>query len=198
MLPLAATEMERGQVTRRRARRGVTLVELLVAMFIAGLVASFVAGWISHTARQSAASQQRDDREQELSSLRNALFQDGIRGRTVEIGRSMWRLSRRGTDGEPDTVEWRIEPGTFSRGGSRMFAGDTILEGGIEPKASGLDPNWDLWSQLDRNFDGLVDPEHLGKLTMFDLRIVVRRKRTPARPPTTDTLRFTVPLLGPG
>lgn len=195
---MAASALERQVIPRTAIRRGVTLIELMVAMAITGLVATFVAGWIVHSARQSAASQQRDDREQELSLLRSELFQDGIRGRTLEIGRKSWKIARGGTDGEPDTVEWRIDPFHLVRGNRMKFERDTLLEGSIEPKAAGLDPDWDLWTQLDRNFDGLVDPEHVSKLVRFELRLVVRRHATPARRSTTDTLLIQVPLQGPG
>lgn len=181
-----------------KIRRGVTLIELMVAMIITGLVATFVSGWIVHSAKQSASSQQRDDREQDLSLLRSELFQDGIRGRTLEIGRKSWKIVRGETDGEPDTVEWRIEQLHLVRGSRTKFERDTLLEGSIEPKATDLDPNWDLWTQVDRDFDGLVDPEHISKMVRFELRLVVRRHATPARRSTTDTLLIQVPLQGPG
>ncbi len=198
MLQVAAPSLERQVTPRTGIRRGVTLVELMVAMAITGLVATFVAGWIVHSAKQSAASQQRDDREQELSLLRSELFQDGIRGRTLEIGCKSWKIARGGTGGEPDTVEWRIDPFHLVRGSTAKLGRDTLLEGSIEPKATGLDPNWDLWTQVDRNFDGLVDPEHVSQLVRFELRLVVRRHATPARRSTTDTLLIQVPLQGPG
>ncbi len=183
---------------RAGIRRGVTLIELMVAMIITGLVATFVSGWIVHSAKQSASSQQRDDREQELSLLRSELFQDGSRGRTLAIGRKSWKIARGSTDGEPDTVEWRIDPPRLARGTAIRLGRDTLLEGSIEPKATGLDPNWDLWAQVDRDFDGLVDPEHVSKMVRFELRLVVRRRETPARRSTIDTILIQVPLQGPG
>jgi prepilin-type N-terminal cleavage/methylation domain-containing protein len=178
--------------------RGVTLVELLVAMVIAGLIATFVMGWISHTSRQAAASQRRDDREQELALLRNELFQDGSRGRTLELGKTHWKLVRDRQGSEPDTIEWRIEPDGLVRKDSRKLSRDTLVDGSFWPHFPDMLPDGDAWTQADRDFDGLVDPEFLPRLDRVELQLVVRRAASPPTPPVVDTLRFAVPLLGPG
>lgn len=179
-------------------RRGVTLIELLVAMAIAGLVASFVTLWIVHTSRQAGASQRRDDREQELALLRNELFQDGSRGRTLELGKAHWKLVRTRRGAEPDTVEWRIELDRLTRKGSRKLSTDTLLVGSLEPHFQDMTPDWDAWTQADRDFDGLVDAEFLPRLDRLEMRLELRRAASPPAPSTVDTLRFAVPLLGPG
>lgn len=176
----------------------MTLIELLVAMAIAGLVATFVTLWIVHTSRQAGASQRRDDREQERASLRNELFQDGSRGRTLELGRTRWTLVRTRPGAAPDTVEWRIDPDGLTRKGSRKLSTDTLVVGGLEPHFPDMTSDWDAWTQADRDFDGLVDAEFLPRLDRLEMRLVVRRAASPATPPTVDTLRFAVPLLGPG
>lgn len=180
------------------SRRGVTLIELLVAMAIAGLVATFVTTWIVHSSHQAGASQKRDDREQELALLRNELFQDGSRGRTLEVGKTHWKLVRTRPGTEPDTVEWRIDLDRLTRKGSRKLSNDTLVAGGLEPHFPDMTPDWDAWTQADRDFDGLVDAEFLPRLDRLEMRLVVRRAARHPAPPAIDTLRFAVPLLGPG
>lgn len=192
---LAETSLERRAM---KPRNGVTLIELLVAMVIAGIISSFVAGWIVHTARQSSAAQRRDDREQEWSLLRNELFQDGTRGHTLELGKTSWKFVRPGSGAEPDTIEWRFGAGTLTRSGAKRLPLDTLLEATITPRFSPMDPNWDAWIQADRNYDGLVDPEILPNLERFELVVVVKRRATPSSPSLLDTLRLMAPLLGPG
>ena len=182
----------------RTGARGITLVELLVAMVIAGLVATIVMGWISHASRQASASQRRDDREQELALLRNELFQDGSRGRTLELGKTHWKLSRSRQGAEPDTIEWRIEADRLVRKGIQKLSRDTVLDGGFEPHFPQMKTDWDAWTQADRDFDGIVDPEFLPWLDRLELRLVVRRGGPLQAPGVLDTLRFVVPLLGPG
>jgi prepilin-type N-terminal cleavage/methylation domain-containing protein len=195
MLPVDAPALERNPM---KSRRGVTLVELLVAMALAGIVASMVAGWIVHVGKRSVASQRRDDREQELSMLRNELFQDGTRGRTLELGRSSWKIAREHPGTEPDTVEWSIGPNGLRRNGVQKLSSDTVLDGSMAPHATGLRTDWDAWTQLDRNFDNLVDPEHLGILDRFELSFRIHRRATPGAASEEDTVRIVVPLLGPG
>jgi prepilin-type N-terminal cleavage/methylation domain-containing protein len=187
-------------MNRRAApsRRGVTLIELLVAMAIAGVVATFVTTWIVHASRQAGASQRRDDREEELALLRNELFQDGRRGRTLELGKAHWKLVRPRTGAEPDTIAWRIDVDRLVRKESRKLSTDTIVAGGFDPHFPDMTPDWDAWTQVDRDFDGLVDAEILPRLDRFELRLVVRRAARPPAPPLLDTLRIAVPLAGPG
>jgi prepilin-type N-terminal cleavage/methylation domain-containing protein len=187
-------------MNRRKALRdrGVTLIELLVAMVIAGLIATFVMGWISHSYRQATASQRRDDREQEFALLRNELFQDGSRGRTLELGKTRWKLVRDRQGSEPDTIEWRTETDRLVRKESRKLSRDTLVEGSFQPHFTDMLPDRDAWTQADRDFDGLVDPEFLPRLDRLELQLVVRRPASPPAHPVVDTLRFTVPLLGPG
>lgn len=187
-------------MTRRvpAARRGVTLIELLVAMAIAGIVATFVTSWIVHASRQAHAAERRDDREEALALVRSELFQDGSRGRTLALERTRWTLSRPGPGPDPDTVEWRIDPDRVSRNGRQILSQDTLVEGSVEPRFAGMSPDWDAWIQADRDGDDLVDPEILPRLERLELRLVVRRGVPHGAAPVLDTLRFSVPLLGPG
>lgn len=202
MLRVAAAALDFFAVSRPAAalppRRGVTLVELLVAMVVAGIVATFVFNWIAHTARQAGRAQQRDDREEELALLRNELFQDGGRCRTLELARDRWKLIRPRSNARPDTIEWRFAPDRLLRNQRQKLSNDTLLEGAIEPHFAGMDPNWDAWTQADRNFDGLVDPEILSRLDRLTMRIVVRRRIAQGQPAVVDTLLLWAPLLGPG
>jgi prepilin-type N-terminal cleavage/methylation domain-containing protein len=190
-----APTLERGPM---KSRRGVTLIELLVAMGLAGIVAAMVGGWIVHVAGQSTDAQRRDDREQDLSLLRNELFQDGTRGRTLELGKSSWKIAREHPGAEPDTVEWKIGFDGLRRGDAQKLSSDTVVSGTLTPHSTNIRSEWDAWSQLDRNFDGLVDPDLLTGLDRFDLVFVVHRRARPGRPLQTDTLRIVVPLMGPG
>ncbi len=184
--------------TRRTPRHGLTLVELLVAMALAGLVATFVAGWIVHASRQAAAADRRDDREQELALLRNALFQDGTRGRTIELGRTRWKLARVRPGAEPDTVEWTLSPEGLRREDRQNLSKDTVAGGGFVPHFAGMTDDWDAWTQADRDFDGLVDLELLPRLDRLELRLEVVRRSRPGESRTVDTLRLQAPLAGPG
>lgn len=184
---------------RADGRRGVTLVELLVAMSIAGLVAVFVSGWIVHASKMSSASQLRDDRDQDLSLLRDALFQDGTRGTVLSVSRSSWTTVRAGSsDTTADTVAWSVEEGFLRRGGQIHLATDTVQESAIVPHFSGEDPGADPWSQCDRNLDGTADDDFLSRLTFLEWTLVVRHGSFPTREVVLDTLRLVVPLRGPG
>ncbi len=178
--------------------RGITLIELIVAMVIAGIVATMVSGWIVHTARQTTASQRRDDREQEWALLRNELFQDGSRGQTLELSKTAWKLIRPVAGRDPDTIEWRIESDRLTRNQRQKLSLDTLVEGSFTPHFNGMDPERDVWSQADRNFDGLVDPEILPKLDLLNLDVVFRRAVIAPMPPSIDTLHLHAPLQGPG
>lgn len=181
-----------------RSARGVTLVELLVAMAIAGLVAVFVSGWIVHSSRMSGSSQARDDRDQELSLLRSSLFQDGTRGRVLSVSRSGWtvEIPRPGAAG--DTVVWDALDGSVRRSGRSLLATDTVLEGAITPRFSGLDPAEDPWVRCDRDLDGAVDVEFLPRLTSLEWRLTTRHRMFPGRESGTDTIHLVIPLQGPG
>jgi len=181
-----------------KARRGVTLIELLVAMSLTGIVVGMVAGWIVHVAKQSSSAQRRDDREQNLSLLRNELHQDGTRGRTLELGRTSWKLLREHPGADPDTIQWTVDGQGLTRNGVRKLSDDTVVVGAILPHSTGLKAGWDPWMQLDRNFDGLVDPEFAADLDRFELSITLHRRAHAGVGGGEDTLRILVPLLGPG
>ena len=182
----------------RRVRSGVTLIELLVAMAIAGLVGTFVVEWILHAAKMSTASQRRDDRDQDLSLVRKALFEDGTRGRVVEVARGSWTVSRRREGALPDTVVWSVQDGFLRRGTASPLPSDTVVGSGIVPHFSGEDPGRDTWIQCDRDLDGKVDDDFLGRLTSLELTLFVRHAAFPRKESVEDTLRLVVPLQGPG
>lgn len=181
------------------ARRGVTLVELMVAMAIAGIVATIAGGWIVHSARLSGSSQERDDREQRLSLLRSASFQDGTRGHVVAVTHDGWSTSfaRPGTE-EEDTVEWDVSEGMIRRNGHLQLPSDSVVESRLVPHRVGEDPAVDPWTFLDRDLDGAVDPEWVARLGWLDWSLVVRHKAFLGRFSELDTIRVTIPLLGPG
>lgn len=181
-----------------RSRRGVTLVELLVAMAIAGLVATFVVEWILHAAKMSAASQRRDDRDQDLSLVRKALFEDGTRGRVLEVAHGSWTVSRVRDGAAPDTVVWAVADGFLQRGSSPLLHSDTVVDSKITPHFTGEDPERDTWIQCDRDLDGKVDDEYLARLTSLEWTLFVRHAAFPRKESVEDTLRLVVPLQGPG
>lgn len=181
-----------------REDRGVTLIELLVAMSIAGLVAVFVSGWILHTSRMSNSSQARDDRDQELSLLRSGLFQDGTRGRTVAASRSGWTVEIPGPGTSRDTIAWEVVDGSIRRAGRPLLPSDTVVDASIVPRFAGEDPAEDPWSRCDRDIDGTVDPEYLPRLTSLEWILTTRHRLFPAAGSGFDTLRLVVPLQGPG
>ena len=181
-----------------RSRRGVTLVELLVAMAIAGLVATFVVEWILHAAKMSAASQRRDDRDQDLSLVRKTLFEDGTRGRVVEVAHGSWTVTRVRDGAGPDTVVWAVADGFLQRGSSSLLHSDTVVDSKITPHFTGEDPGRDTWIQCDRDLDGKVDDDYLGRLTSLEWTLFVRHATFPRKESVEDTLRLVVPLQGPG
>ena len=179
-------------------RRGVTLIELLVAMALAGLVATFVVGWILHAAKMSHASQARDDRDQDLALVRKGLFEDGTRGHVLEVSTGSWTLERSRGNAPPDTVRWSVEDGVLARAGARELPSDSVLDSWIVPRFSGEDPNADPWSQCDLNLDGRVDDEFLYRLTSLEWTLHVRHPGFPNGEPVDDTIRLAIPLQGPG
>jgi prepilin-type N-terminal cleavage/methylation domain-containing protein len=180
------------------ARRGVTLIELLVAMALAGLVATFVVGWILHAARMSHASQVRDDRDQSLALVRKSLFEDGSRGHVLEVSSESWTLERPRGNSPPDTVRWSVADGFLVRDGSPELPSDSILDSRIVPAFSGEDLEGDPWSQCDLNLDGMVDDEFLSRLTSLEWTLHVRHPGFPNGEPVEDTIRLAIPLQGPG
>jgi prepilin-type N-terminal cleavage/methylation domain-containing protein len=181
-------------------RRGATLVELLVAMAVAGLVATFVSGWIVHASKMSAASRSRDDRDQDLSMARGAAFQDGTRGRTLSVSRSSWILERPrpAPDTLVDTIAWSVDDGFLRRAGKVLVESDTVLESAIVPHFSAEDPATDPWSWCDRDLDGAVDEDFISRLTFLEWTLVVRHRDFPTKATVVDTVRLVVPLRGPG
>ena len=180
------------------ARRGVTLIELLVAMALAGLVATFVVGWILHAAKVSHASQVRDDRDQNLALVRKALFEDGTRGRVLEVSTESWTLERLRPNAPSDTVRWSMEGGSLVRDGAPELPSDSVLDSRIVPRFSGQDPDADPWSQCDLNLDGKVDDEYQSRLTSLEWTLHVRHPGFPNGEPVDDTIRLAIPLQGPG
>jgi len=182
----------------RSSRRGVTLIELLVAMSIAGLVATFVVEWILHAAKMSTSSQRRDDRDQDLSLVRKSLFEDGTRGRVVEVAHGSWTVSRTRDGTSPDTVVWSVADGFLRRGAASPLVSDTVVESRIVPHFSGEDPGRETWIQCDRDLDGKVDDDFLARLTSLEWTLFVRHAAFPRKESVEDTLRLVVPLQGPG
>jgi len=181
-----------------RSRRGVTLIELLVAMALAGLVAVFVVGWILHAARMSHASQARDDRDQDLAIARKALLEDGTRGHVLEVSTESWTLERLRGNAPSDTVLWSVDGGFLRRNGAPELPSDTILESRIVPAFAGEDPDADAWSQCDLDLDGKVDDQFLSRLTSLEWTLHVRHRSFPTGTPVDDTIRLAIPLQGPG
>ena len=179
-------------------RRGVTLVELMVAMAIAGLVAVFVSGWIVHTARMSSSSQARDDRDQELSLVRSSLFQDGTRGRLVSATRSGWIVAIPRPGSVVDTFAWEVRDGFLHRSDRALLLSDTVVDAAIVPHFSGEDPAEDPWTRCDRDLDGAVDPEFLSRLTSLEWTLTTRHASFAKTGIQIDTIRIVVPLQGPG
>ena len=181
-----------------QVHRGVTLIELLVAMVIAGIVGTLVVEWILHAAKMSTASQRRDDRDQDLSLVRKSLFEDGTRGRVVEVSHGSWTVSRTRDGAPPDTIEWSVVDGFLRRGMSNQILSDTIVGSEIAPHFTGEDPGRETWIQCDRDLDGKVDDDFLARLTSLEWTLFVRHRSFPGKESVEDTLRLVVPLQGPG
>lgn len=197
VFPLDASSDQGGSV-KSPSLRGVTLVELLVAMALAGIVAVLVFGWMRHATKVSHASQARDDREQQLAVARDALFQDGTLGRILEVGKEDIAFTR-GRDSLLDTVRWRIADTGLVRSDRRLLPTDTVMSWEIVPRISGGDPLVDPWSVLDRNLDGFVDQDLLDRLEAVEIRLVLKHRGFPAVDQMVlDSLRLVAPARGPG
>ncbi|HNY31113.1 MAG TPA: type II secretion system protein [Fibrobacteria bacterium] len=182
----------------RRCVRGVTLVELLVAMALAGVVATMVFGWMRHASKVSHASQLRDDREQQLATLRDALFQDGTIGQILTVQKDAIEFVRR-RDTLLDTARWTVSDTGLVRSGRAYPPTDRVESWEIVPRVSGGDPLEDPWSLLDKDLDGKVDRESMGMLDAVEIRLVVVHRGFPATDRmVTDTLRLVAPVRGPG
>lgn len=180
-------------------RSGVTLVELLVAMVLAAIVATAVFGWMLHAAKVSNASQLRDDREQNLSSVRSELFHDGTRGTIVDLARGSLSICHRNGAGDLDTVVWTAADRKLMRSGEPRLPADTVDEAVFVPRISGQDPDADPWNELDRDSDGKVDPDRMDRIVGIDLVMVVHHRGFPAKDAVVqDSIRIAVPLHGPG
>ena len=180
-------------------RRGVTLIELMVAMLLAGIATAMVAGWIVHSAALSGRSQARDDREQELSLLRSSAFQDGTRGHPVSVRRDGWSVELSASDPpRTDTVSWDASGGFVRRSGRILLPSDTVVESTLLPRLPGADPAQDPWPGVDQDLDGEVDAQWLPRLASLEWVLVVRHRDFPGKGTIEDTLRISVPLMGPG
>lgn len=181
------------------SRRGVTLVELLVAMFVSGVVVAMAAGWIVHAARASSDATRFADRADRMGLLRDALFQDAHRGPTLRLEREAWTVGRTASDSGLDSVVWTWGREGVFRSGRAMLGDDSVLEASLRP-VFGDDPSAsDPFLGRDRDLDGRLSGSELAGLAGFELRVVSSRRRPPREAPLSpDTLVVRVACAGPG
>jgi len=185
-----------------RARRGYTLVELLVAMSLTGVVVAMVSQWIVHEARARVSSDRRIDAEEAVSSLRNALFQDVHRGRILSLTRERMEILGRSASGDRDTIAWVVEQGRLSRrrGGSSIepLAAIESLEISWEPVglAGATDPFGSPWWRLDRDQNGVLETTEFDSVALLSVRILGKVPILPGVPSAVESLSVGIPTAG--
>lgn len=181
---------------RRRdgSRRGVTLIELLVAILVAGMVGTWLFQVLVQTTRRSAATERSIDRSQRQGLLRGELFQAAHRRRTIALTETEWRVAA----GE-DTLVYTCRDGGFWRGERNLAAGDTLDLCRFVPSER-TPPGGEAWWVYDRDLDGRIGGEELPAVTFIEVFLGYRAARGAASDGRTaiDTMVLRVPLAPPG
>lgn len=183
-----------------RRRGGYTLVELLVAMVVTGLVVVMGGRWIVHQTKSRFLSDRRIDLAEELSMLREELFQDIHHGRILSFSRDRL-LVLRSRSGVPDTVVWALRDGALVR--ERDGAGTPRL-GRLESVRVEWDPvpvpgrpaSANTWWDLDSDQNGRIDGFELDALLSIAVRIDGTYRTIPGMPQERESLTVRVPAAG--
>lgn len=186
-----------------RARKGFTLVELLVAIALTSLVGLGVSRWIVHEARSSAASERRIAAAEAVNVLRAEMFHDVHHGRILSLTRERWTIQRHGRGDSPDTVLWELREGVLSRRQTGREEGTRLA--GFEdarvdwvpvavPEFSGL--GRDPWWSLDADQDGAIAGDELDSVALVSVRVLASYRLLPGMPMATESLTVGIPAAG--
>jgi len=183
-----------------KRRAGYTLVELLVAMVVTGLVVAMGGRWIVHQTRVRFLSDRRIDVAEELSMVREELFQDIHHGRILSFSREKL-LVLRVRSGVSDTVAWTLREGALARSrdssSTPRFARLENLRVQWDPvgmpgRAEGGNP----WWEMDADQNGRIDGYELDALLSIAVRLEGSYRTIPGMPDERESLTVRVPAAG--
>lgn len=186
-----------------KARRGFTLVELLVAIALTSLVGIAVSRWIVHEARSSTSSERRIAASEAVNTLRSEMFHDVHHGRILSLTRDRWTILRHGAGNLPDTVVWELRDGALSRrrSGAEEGARLTGFEGSrVEwsplavPEFSGF--GRDPWWTLDADQDGRIEGDELDSVLQVSVRVLAEYRTLAGMPMESESLTIRIPASG--
>ena len=167
--------------------RGVTLIELLIAMAITAIVVSAVSEWIIFTARTSARSNKRSDLLEQFALLRTRVFQDAHHAHVIEVSRDRWLLTSPNDSGE-DTIVWERSDTGLVRNHTPLRLPDSMTCVRWSPVLV-TPTTGDPWWAMDRDMDGKLSGTELDSVSGLDFFLIHAGR---------DTLNFRITFLGPG
>lgn len=175
-------------------RSGVTLIELLVAILLAGMIGSWLFQVLVQTTHKSAETERAIDRSQRRGLLRGELFQTAHRRRTVSLSETEWRVAA----GE-DTLAYECRDGGFWRGERNLAAADTLDLCRFVPSER-ASPGGEAWWVYDRDLDGRIAYAELAGISFIELHLGYRRGRGASSDggAAIDTMVVRIPLASPG
>lgn len=185
-----------------RARRGYTMVELLVAMALTGIVVGMAAQWVVHEARSRARTDRGIDADEAVALFRNGLFQDIHRGRVLRLDRERLLVAHPGPDGTADTIEWRIEAGSLSRtfGGNTTRPLSLLRDAEISWEPAPLPSSAEIfgspWWALDRDQDGAIGPDEIDSVGSILVHVLGEVPVPPGMPAGRESLTVAIPTAG--
>lgn len=178
-----------GQFLSRR--RGHTLIELLVAILVAGIVTAMAAGTLLWIYRQSHGSLGTTDRLERRQLLRQTLFQLGRQDRTLRLEPTRWSLLHR-TDTQEDTVSIECCDTALVRNGTSLTRGDSLLSCRLSPMGPRSDAARDPWLEI---VGSVLEPPAIDTLAFVRVHLVLRAPQLRGTAPVApDTLDIRIPL----
>ncbi len=174
-----------------KAVRGVTLIELLVAIVVSFLVADMAAGVLLWVYRQSFGSHAGTDRLERHALLRETLFQKARQGRSLSLSRKEWQLVVRREE-SLDTLTLACLDTALTLGGKRITPRDSLVACEFSPVARRQNPSDDGWLTVGPE---PLEPMSLDTLSFVRVFLVLRAPAAiGAPPPGLDTLDLRIPL----
>jgi prepilin-type N-terminal cleavage/methylation domain-containing protein len=172
-------------------QRGHTLIELLIAIIVAGLVVSMASAVMLWAYRQSHGSLGTTDRLERHQSLRQELFQLGRQTRTLQLQPDHWTLFRR-TQEKEDTIHVRCHDTALVRDGKSLSRGDSVLSCRFLPVFPHSLSDRDGWMDV---VGSTLEPPGTDTLVFVRLLLVVQAPQVRGAPTVSaDTIDLRIPL----
>jgi prepilin-type N-terminal cleavage/methylation domain-containing protein len=172
-------------------RQGHTLVELLIAIIVAGLVVSMASAVLLWAYRQSHGSLGTTDRLERHQLLRQGMFQLGRQGRTIQLQADHWTLFRR-TQEREDTLHIRCRDTALVRDEVSLTRGDSVVSCRFAPVFPHSLPDKDAWLDV---VGSTLEPPATDSLVFVRLTLVLQAPQVRgAAPVSPDTLDLRIPL----